>query len=63
MPEPIKKWYNYEREHAFNMWFVLAAETPALVQQALASIAAQTGYPVYNLPKEREYFVGLRFEA
>ena len=55
--------HNYQREHAFNMWFVLAAETPALVQQALATIAAQTGYPVYNLPKEREYFVGLRFEA
>ena len=55
--------HNYEREHAFNMWFVLAADSPAAIQDAIETIESRTGYPVYKLPKEREYFIGLRFEA
>ncbi|HEY3327793.1 MAG TPA: AsnC family transcriptional regulator [Novimethylophilus sp.] len=55
--------HNYRREHAFNMWFVLATETPQGIHETIASIEAETGYPVCNMPKEREYFVGLRFAA
>jgi DNA-binding Lrp family transcriptional regulator len=55
--------HNYERDHRLNMWFVLAAETPSEIQHALELIESRTGYPIYHLPKEREYFVGLRFEA
>ena len=55
--------HNYAREHAFNLWFVLAAENPAAIQCAIETIGMLTGYPVYNMPKEREYFIGLRFEA
>ena len=29
--------HNYQREHAFNMWFVVGAETPAQVDAALAA--------------------------
>lgn len=52
--------HNYRREHALNMWFVLAAETPALAETALARIEAMTGLPVLALPKEREFFVELK---
>ncbi|NOS87107.1 MAG: Lrp/AsnC family transcriptional regulator [Methylococcaceae bacterium] len=55
--------HNYQRNHVLNMWFVLATETPAQLQQALADIEQQTGLPVYNMPKINEYFVGLRLEA
>lgn len=55
--------HNYRREHAFNMWFVLATETPAGIGKAIAKIEAETGYPVFNLPKEKEFFVGARFTA
>jgi len=55
--------HNYRREHAFNMWFVLATETPAGIAQAIAKIEAATGYPVFNMPKEKEFFVGARFTA
>lgn len=55
--------HNYQRNHVLNMWFVLATETPAQLQQALADIELQTGLPVYNMPKINEYFVGLRLEA
>ena len=51
--------HNYRREHALNMWFVIAAETPAAAQAARARIESLTGLPVHAFPKEREYFVGL----
>lgn len=52
--------HNYRREHALNMWFVVAAESPVLAQQALQRIEAATGLPVLAFPKEQEYFVELR---
>lgn len=51
--------HNYRREHALNMWFVVAAETPQAAQACCARIEALTGLPVHAFPKEREYFVGL----
>ena len=55
--------HNYRREHALNMWFVLATETPAGIAEAVARIEADTGLPVYAFPKEQEYFVEMRLEA
>ncbi len=52
--------HNYRREHPFNMWFVVAAESPARAAAALARIGQLTGLKVHAFPKEREYFVGLR---
>ena len=55
--------HNYRREHAFNMWFVLAAESPQAVDAAIERIERETGLPVLALPKEREYFVELCLPA
>ena len=55
--------HNYAREHEFNMWFVLATETPARINEVIGEIEKATGYAVYNMPKLEEFFVGLRFEA
>lgn len=52
--------HNYRREHAWNMWFVIAVEHPAEADSVLAAIEAETGLAVLALPKEREYFVELR---
>lgn len=52
--------HNYRREHAFNMWFVLATATPAGIPAAIARIEAATGLPVHAFPKEREYFVEMK---
>ena len=60
MPEVA---HNYRREHAFNMWFVLATETPAGIVAAIDDITRLTGYPVHAFPKEREYFVEMKLEA
>lgn len=52
--------HNYERDHEYNMWFVLATETPQGIARAIARIERETGLPVLNLPKLREYFVELK---
>lgn len=51
--------HNYQRNHRLNMWFVLATETEAEKQQVLQDIEAITGYRVYDMPKQQEYYVGL----
>lgn len=55
--------HNYRREHALNMWFVLATETPAGIDTAIARIERLTGLTVFAFPKEQEFFVELRFTA
>lgn len=55
--------HNYAREHALNMWFVLATERPGEIEATVARIEATTGLPVFAFPKEREYFVGLALKA
>jgi DNA-binding Lrp family transcriptional regulator len=55
--------HNYEREHEFNVWFVLAVENKAQLKNILKDIEKQTGYPTYDMPKLDEYFVGLKFDA
>lgn len=52
--------HNYRREHALNMWFVLATETPAGIADAVARIERDTGLSVHAFPKEREYFVEMK---
>ena len=60
MPEVA---HNYARDHALSMWFVLATETPREHAAALEKIEQETGYPVYDMPKIKEYFIGLRLAA
>ncbi len=52
--------HNYQRDHAFNMWFVIAAESPERLRQVIAEIEARTGLPVLDLPKQEEFYLGLR---
>ena len=55
--------HNYEREHRFNMWFVLGASSPSSITKTIFKIEKETGYPVMNLPREEEFFVELRLTA
>ena len=52
--------HNYERDHALNMWFVVAAERPEGVAHVIREIEQETGYEVLDLPKLTEYFLDLR---
>lgn len=55
--------HNYRREHAFNIWFVVAAASAADVKRVLYSIERDGSYPVFEFPKLREYFVNLDLPA
>ena len=55
--------HNYEREHAFNMWFVLATGAREDIARVIAAIEAETGLAVFDFPREAEYFIDLRFAA
>lgn len=55
--------HNYARDHELNMWFVLATETPQRIAEVISEIEEVTGFAVINMPKEQEFFIGLRFEA
>ena len=55
--------HNYERDHALNMWFVLATETEAGIGKVAKRIEAETGLTVLQFPKEHEFFIGFRVAA
>ncbi len=51
--------HNYRREHALNMWFVLATDSFESIETTLKKIEQATGLKVYNFPKQEEFYVGL----
>jgi DNA-binding Lrp family transcriptional regulator len=55
--------HNYARDHAFNMWFIIAADSRDRIDEVIAGIEAETGLEVYDMPKTQEFFVELRLEA
>ena len=55
--------HNYEREHRFNLWFVLTAADQPSLALVLAEIAARAGLPVLDLPMLAEYHIDLGFQA
>ncbi|MGV6853433.1 MAG: Lrp/AsnC family transcriptional regulator [bacterium] len=55
--------HNYQREHAYNMWFVLATESEQALQEVLSNIEKRTGLKVHSLPKIEEFYVGLYFQV
>ncbi len=55
--------HNYERDHPFNMWFVLATESMDGIAEVVAELERSTELPVYEFPKLDEYYVGLRFNV
>ena len=54
--------HNYEREHEYNLWFVVATEDEQRLEAVLAEIEARCGYPVMDLPLEQEFFIDLGFD-
>ena len=54
--------HNYERDHNFNMWFVLNASDPYELADVLKNIEQQTGYAVMSLPMLKDYHIDLGFD-
>jgi DNA-binding Lrp family transcriptional regulator len=53
--------HNYEREHRYNLWFVLTAEDQARLEGVLAEIEERTGLPVLSLPLLEDFHIDLGF--
>jgi siroheme decarboxylase len=53
--------HNYEREHRYNLWFVLIASNDEHLQSVIGQIEQKTGYKTMQLPLVEEYFIDLGF--
>ncbi|KAF0118678.1 MAG: AsnC family transcriptional regulator [Rhodospirillaceae bacterium] len=53
--------HNYEREHTFNLWFVITAATPDRLARVLEDIAHRTGCEMLNLPLVHAHHIDLGF--
>ena len=53
--------HNYEREHHYNLWFVVTAASEGRLQAALGAIESAAGYPLMPLPLLEEFHIDLGF--
>ncbi|MCK9531340.1 MAG: Lrp/AsnC family transcriptional regulator [Gammaproteobacteria bacterium] len=53
--------HNYEREHRFNLWFVVTAADEAHLATVLEDIEARSGLTVISLPMLEAYHIDLGF--
>jgi DNA-binding Lrp family transcriptional regulator len=54
--------HNYEREHIWNLWFVVAAANQTEVARVLAEIGREVDSPVLDLPMVEDYHIDLGFD-
>lgn len=54
--------HNYEREHAYNIWFTLISPSREDAQRTLDKLTAQTGISVLDLPATRLYKIRVDFK-
>ncbi|HFD87619.1 MAG TPA: Lrp/AsnC family transcriptional regulator [Gammaproteobacteria bacterium] len=53
--------HNYEREHEFNLWFVVTAADEGAIEQLLSEIRRKSNCQLINLPMEEAYHIDLGF--
>lgn len=53
--------HNYEREHDYNLWFVVTGPHRSSIDATLLRLEHQTGCQPLDLPLERPYFIDLGF--
>ncbi len=54
--------HNYEREHRFNLWFVLIASDQHHLKTVLSEIERRSGFKTMQLPLLQDYFINLGFD-
>ena len=54
--------HNYEREHRYNLWFVVTADDEQALRQVLDDIERRCGHALLDLPLENEFFIDLGFD-
>ena len=54
--------HNYQREHEYNLWFVVTASSTEHLDIVLYEIEQHTEYPLMSLPMLDDYFIDLGFK-
>lgn len=54
--------HNYQREHHFNLWFVLTACDEQALNAVLDDIEHRSGLPVMYLPMQEDFYIDLGFD-
>ncbi len=54
--------HNYQREHHFNLWFVVTASDELVLNAILDDIEQRSEMPVMYLPMLEDYHIDLGFE-
>ncbi|MBI5438436.1 MAG: Lrp/AsnC family transcriptional regulator [Nitrosomonadales bacterium] len=54
--------HNYEREHHYNLWFVVAAANEARILEVLDDIGRRTGFRPLHLPMLEDFHTDLGFD-
>ena len=53
--------HNYEREHHFNLWFVVTSSSRECLHQVLRDIERRTGHRILRLPLVKRFHIDLGF--
>jgi DNA-binding Lrp family transcriptional regulator len=54
--------HNYQRDHAFNLWFVVTACDDDHLAETLDEIERQAGFALMSLPMLEDYHIDLGFK-
>jgi len=54
--------HNYQRDHQYNLWFVLTASDEHTLNTVLDDIEERSGYSVMYLPMIEDYHIDLGFD-
>jgi DNA-binding Lrp family transcriptional regulator len=54
--------HNYEREHDFNLWFVVTADREQRLRDVLADMEQRSGLKVLDLPLLEDFHIDLGFD-
>ena len=53
--------HNYEREHLYNLWFVVTATDQQHLQTVLSDMQQTIGLPILDLPLQQQFYIDLGF--
>lgn len=54
--------HNYQRDHEYNLWFVVTASSEEHLDIVLHEIEQHAEYPLMSLPMLEDYFIDLGFK-
>jgi len=54
--------HNYEREHDYNLWFVLNTDSQQSLDKVIAEIEDKTEHEVMELPMLNDFYIDLGFK-